>query len=327
MTALPRSPHARPAWRWLAGGLGIAMSLIMLLAGCGGSTSTSTTTGSQNCPIVTSGTPVLVIGTPVTINGASSLHLVAAGQLTVAVDTTYRPAEFIDTQTGQPAGYDIELIQEVGKRLCLQAKIITADFGTIIDSISAPPLGQQRYDLSISSFTIKASRLEKVNMIPYFQAGESILVPKGNPKNISSISDMCGKIVAVQDSTVEADELTDANGGNQGSGQDPVCKNNKIRIQTNSDQDVVVKLLLNGQADASYQDEPVSNYYAAQNPSKLEVGGRTVAPDPQGIVVRKDNPTLEAAIREALREMDKDGTYDKILTKWGVLSGKYTQGQ
>ncbi len=35
-------------------------------------------------------------------------------------------------------------------------------------------------------------------MIPYFQAGESILVPKGNPKNIKTIADMCGKIVAVQ---------------------------------------------------------------------------------------------------------------------------------
>jgi polar amino acid transport system substrate-binding protein len=162
-------------------------------------------------------------------------------------------------------------------------------------------------------------------MIPYFQAGESILVAKGNPKGIKTIADMCGKIIAVQTDTTEESELKDANGeGDGSSGQEPVCKSNKIRIQSNSDQNIVVQTVVNGQADASYQDEPVTGYYVSQNSSKAEIGGVTVAPAPQGMVVRKDNPDFEAAVRTALKAMVADGTYLNILKKWGVEAGQFT---
>ena len=225
----------------------------------------------------------------------SKLHLVQAGSLTIASDTTYKPAEFVDpNDPSKFAGYDIELGNEIAKRMCLTPHFITATFGPeLLTAIASPTLGQQRYDMSISSWTIRDDRLKVVNMIPYFQAGESVLVPKGNPKNIKTIADMCGKIVAVQTDTTEESELKDANGeGDKSSGQEPVCKTNKIRIQSNSDQNIVVQTVVNGQADASYQDEPVTGYYVAQNSSKAEIGGVTVAPAPQGMVVRKDNARL-----------------------------------
>jgi polar amino acid transport system substrate-binding protein len=291
----------------IAGLAATAAMAVVALSACG---STSTPSAGATCP------------------DSSKWHLVQSGQLTDVTDTTYKPAEFADPKNpGSFTGYDIDLINEIGKRMCLQTKVITGDFSSIIDSISGPTLGQQRYDISISSFTINDDRLKKVNMIPYYQAGESLLVPKGNPKNFQKVSDLCGHIVAVQDGTVEKDELTDANGDTtKGSGQTPDCKTNKIRLQINADQDVVVQTLLNGQADASYQDQPVTAYYAAQNADKLSVGGITVAPAPQGIVVRKDNPDFENAVRTALKAMVADGTYLNILKKWGNDSGAYTTG-
>lgn len=291
----------------IAGLAATAAMAVVALSACGG---TSTTSAGASCP------------------DSSKWHLVNAGHLTDVTDTTYKPAEFADPKNpGSFTGYDIDLIKEIGKRMCLTTDVITGDFGTIIDSISKPTLGQQRYDLSISSFTINDDRLKSVNMIPYYQAGESLLVPKGNPKNFQKVSDLCGHTVAVQDGTVEKDELTDANGDTtKGSGQTPDCKTNKIRLQVNSDQDFVVNLLLNGQVDATYQDQPVTAYYAAQNADKVSVGGITVAPAPQGIVVRKDNPDLENAVRTALKAMVADGTYLKILKQWGNDSGAYTTG-
>jgi polar amino acid transport system substrate-binding protein len=81
--------------------------------------------------------------------------------------------------------------------------------------------------------------------------------------------------------------------------------------------------VVNGSAVASYQDQPVTDYYAKQNSGKLESGGITITPSPQGIVVRKDNMPFETAITGALTSMRSDGTYLKILTDWGVQKLAY----
>ncbi len=214
----------------------------------------------------------------------------------------------------------MDLAREFARRLCLTANIEKATFSNIIPDISGAPLGQQRYDMSISSFTINSDRLKKVDMVPYFTAGESILTLTANPGNIKAIADMCGKIIAVQNGTVEQQELQDANGGNNGSGQPPVCKqeNKPITLVSNDDQGVVVNQVLNGRADASYQDQPVTDYYVSLHKSQLIDSGITVQPSPEGIVMRKDNPALESAIMSALAAMRTDGTYLRSLTAWGV---------
>jgi polar amino acid transport system substrate-binding protein len=255
-------------------------------------------------------------------SGAANLHLVQSGALTIASDTTYAPAESIDsTKSGTDSfvGYDMDLGRELAKRLHLTFTPKTASFDSIIGDISTPALGQQRYDMSISSFTINDDRKKKVDMIPYLRAGESILVAVGNPSNIKKIDDMCGKTVSVQNGTVELGELKDANGeGDKSSGQAPVCASNKIKIVSFDSEDDVINQVLLGRAVAAYQDQPVTGYYVKLHPGKAETGGVTVAPSPEGIVVRNDNPALENAIKSALSAMMSDGTYKKILDQWGV---------
>ncbi len=304
--------QARRRRRMLTAGLtSLAAALSLVLSACG-TNSTNTLGGNTGGAIPTS--------TVTCPTNAANWHLVQSSTLTVASDTTYAPAEYPDpTNATHFIGYDMDLIREVARRMCLQPNIVKATFDDIIPSITTGSLGQQRYDLSISSFTINDQRLKKVDMIPYLTAGESILVPKGNPKHITKFEDMCGKTIAVQNGTVELDELKDANGtGTNASSQAPVCKTagKPITIVSNDDQGLVVQQVLNGRADATYQDEPVTIYYVFLNKNKLENGPRTVAPSPQGIVVRKDNKPLEDAITAALCSIQKDGTYKRILESW-----------
>ena len=256
----------------------------------------------------------------------SKFHLVAAGTLNVASDTTYPPQEFQDPNNPTSfIGSDLDLINEIAKRNCLTATIDKANFDDIIPALTTPALGQQRYDLSISAFSITSDRLQKVDMVPYFQAGESLLVAPGNPQNIKSLDDLCGKSVAVEKGTVELDELNGVNDGSNGG--DAKCASNHIDILSFESQDDVVTQLLNGRVVATYQDEPVTGYYVSKNPGKVQQGPITIAPSPEGIVMRKDNPDLETAVKKALCDMLHDGTYAKILTHWGQQSGELPASQ
>ena len=44
-------------------------------------------------------------------------------------------------------------------------------------------------------------------MIPYFEAGQSLVVVKGNPEKITGVMDLCGKSVAAESGTTEVDYI------------------------------------------------------------------------------------------------------------------------
>lgn len=300
----------------IASFISLALILASLLAACG-----STNTGGSPTAAATA-TPTTTCSVA-TASDTAQFHLVTPSTLTVASDTTYPPQEFQDPNNpNNYIGSDLDIIKEIGKRICLSNTVIQPTaFDSIITGLTTPQLGQQRYDLSISAFSITSDRLQKVDMVPYFQAGESLLVAPGNPENIQSLNDLCGKKVAVEKATVELDELNakNASGG--------TCASNNINILSFTSQDDVVLQLLNGRADATYQDEPVTGYYVSKNPGKVQQGPITVAPSPEGIVMRKDNPNLENAVKKALCNMVQDGTYGKILQTWGQQSGELPMSQ
>ena len=305
--------RARTLWRGgLTAALGCTVALLTL-AGCG--TPSGTTTNGSGCPSAATQT---------------SWNLVAPGKLTIITNSPYAPAEYPDpNDPTKVIGYDMDIANAIAKQMCLTLVINnTENFDSIIPDISQPPLGQQRYDMSISSFTINSDRQKVVDMLPYFQAGQSLLLPPSSSAGITAdLTSWCGKSIAVQDGTVELSQLQDINGGNNKSGENPVCKSDPVKILHFADQSVVVLQVVNGSADASFQDSPVSGYYAEQNQGKVVLG--PIPNDPnaavaaEGIVVRKDNLPFENAVKDALQTIRTNGSYASILAKWGQTSGAY----
>jgi polar amino acid transport system substrate-binding protein len=275
--------------------LGFLLVLAMLLAACG----SSTTSGSGNVPTPNPQTPTV---TPPN-------DLLTPGTLTVGSDTTYPPQEYIDTTTGQPAGFDIDLITAVAQRMGLKTHVVTAAFGTIIDGVVA-----KRFDVVISAVTINSEREKKVDFVPYFNAGESLLVQKGNPHNIKTVSDLCGLAVGVQNGTVEQTDLQTADKSCTSAGKPG------INMTVLQDQTAVVQLLATNRVVATYQDSPVTDYYIKQNPGQFEVGGSVVNAAPEGIVIRKGDTSMFNAVQSAFNSLKSDGTYKKLINKWGLTS-------
>ncbi len=275
---------------------GVLLVLAMLVAACGNG---GTTSGSGNTPTANPQTPTV---TPPN-------DLLTPGTLTVGSDTTYPPQEYIDTSTGQPAGFDIDLITAIAQRMGLQVHVVSTGFNTIIDSLIA-----RRFDVVISAVTINADRQKKVDFVPYFNAGESLLVQKGNPHNIKSVSDLCGLAVGVQNGTVEQTDLQTADKNCKAAGKPG------INMTVLQDQTAVVQLLATNRVVATYQDSPVTDYYIKQNPGQFEVGGSVVNAAPEGIVIRKGDTSMFNAVKSAFDSLKADGTYTKLIDKWGLTS-------
>ena len=277
--------------------MGVLLALTLLLAACGNSTST----GSSNVPTPNPKTPTV---TPPS-------DLITPGTLTVGSDTTYPPQEYIDTATGQAKGFDIDLITAIAQRMGLKAKIDTTKFTTIFDDEAA-----RRFDVVISAAFITAERQKKVDFVPYFKAGESLLVQTGNPSNIKSLADLCGQNAGVQAGTAEQDELKAAN--------EACVKASKpaINVTVLQDQTAVVQLLANHRVVATYQDTPVTDYYNKQNPGQFSVGGVVVNYTTEGIAVRKGDTSMLNAIQTAFNQLKADGTYHSVILKWGLNTGE-----
>lgn len=297
--------------------VGIMFMLAVLLAGCGSNTTTgsggsSTPTTALPCPATTGNAP-----TPTPIPSVPPLKapndLITAGTLTVGSDTTYPPQEYIDPTTNQATGFDIDLIKAVAQRLGLKAKIVTTSFNTIIDSLSA-----KRFDVVISAVSITPQRLQKVDFVPYFNAGESLLVQSGNPMNIKCIANLCGQNVGVQNGTIEQSDLQT---------QSDACKKAgkpAINITALTNQTDVIQLLATNRVVATYQDSPVTDYYLKQHAGQFSVGGSVINAGAEGIVVRKGDTSMLDAMQAGFNALKTDGTYHSLIQKWGLTSEELT---
>jgi polar amino acid transport system substrate-binding protein len=249
-------------------------------------------------------------------------QLIKAGTLTVCSDTSYPPQEFLDANQ-KPTGADVELISAIGQKLSLTVVVKTADFNAIIAALTSGTC-----DVIISAQTITADRQKQVDMIPYFAAGQSFVVLKGNPDNIKTVDDLCGKTVAAEDGTVEAMHI----GGTgdykpaDGLSQQCVAKGKQpITLKTfTADTDALLALQA-GTVAAHFTDEPVAGYEVVNGQGKFEmVADLNLERGPEGISVGKNHTGLRDAIKAALDSMIADGSYVKLLTKWGIQSGAVT---
>ena len=291
-STFPKSRAKRSQRSVLLAFMGAFIALLVLLSACG------------SAPAATGGT------TSAKPSVAPPNDLITPGTLTIGSDTTYPPQEYIDTATGHAAGFDVDLINAIAARMGLKPLVVTAKFDSIIESLSA-----KRFDVVISAITSTPDRQKKADFVPYFNAGESLLVQSGNPKNIKSVSDLCGMEVGVQNGTVEQTDLQTAS--------DACKKANKPQISVTvlQDQTAVIQLLATNRVVATYQDSPVTDYYLKQKPGRFEVGGSVVNAAVEGIAVRKGDTAMFNAVKAALDAVKADGTYHSLIVKWGLTSG------
>lgn len=251
--------------------------------------------------------------------------LVQPGTLTVCSNLPYPPMEFRDEKENW-AGFDIDLATELATRLGLKVTFVDTVWDTII-----PTLLSGKCDVIMSSMSVTESRNKQVSFVPYYVAGISYMVPKGNPEGITGLMDLCGKSVAAQSGTYEVDFLQ-GTADYEGAGVSDECtKAGKAKVNvvvTQSDSDALQQLL-SGKVSAYSADSPVVLYYLKDHGDQFEAVKDIFDSGPYGIAIpcgAADCSTAPfsafgKAVNDTFQKMLTDGGYDALLAKWNLQAG------
>jgi polar amino acid transport system substrate-binding protein len=230
-----------------------------------------------------------------------------AGKLVVGVDPTYAPNEFKD-KDGAPIGWEIDLIDAVAAKLGVKTDYRVAKFDNIVPSI----LGE-KYDMGLGGYYDTKKREETLDMVDFFTAGNQFASPADKP--ITDELDVCGLKVAVQNGgSAPLVYLPEVDKKCEAAGKEKVTQ---LGYDTQDDATAAVTL---GRADAMVADSPVIGYAAKLSKGKL-VTSPIYDSLLSGTPVKKDRGQFADAILAALQDLQKDGSYTKILTFWGVENG------
>lgn len=271
----------------LAGTLVFLLALVA--AGCGGSSSKS------NGPTTTAS--AAAIKAPAAIS--------SAGKLVFCSDITYPPEESYKAGTTTPEGSDIDIGNDIARRMGVKAQFDNTGFDGIIAALLA-----KKCDAIISGMNDTPERRKEVAFVDYLKVGQSFMVKSGNPEHITSIASLAGKAASVETGTTNKDYLDAQSKQLKSQGK----KGIKV-VSFPKDTDAA-NALKTGKVDAYFGDAPVAAYYIEKDPSSFAVGGTPVNPIPIGIAILKSDTELQTAVKQAVDAMYADGGMKQILVRW-----------
>ena len=215
--------------------------------------------------------------------------------LRAGTEPAFAPFEFPQEGSKELTGFDVELVQALGQKLGYKVEMVSMGFDALIPALQAGNI-----DVAIAGMTITDERKKVVDFTDsYYTSGLMIMVRKDSP--VKSIDDLKGKTIACQIGTTGENKSRSVEGAT---------------VKAFNTQDEAALELKNGGADAVIGDAPVIEYYMTKAGKEFaKTVGEKMEAEPYGIALKKDNK-LTADLNKALAEMQKNGEYDKLYTKW-----------
>lgn len=203
-------------------------------------------------------------------------------------------------KTGKLEGFEIDLARAMTKKILGPKGKCT--FVPVTSGTRVPLLKNGNIDAIMATMTITPEREKQVDFSKsYFDAGQSLLVKKGSSiKNIKDLNHKGNIVLGVQ-------------GSNSVKNVAKAAPNAKV-LQL-SDYAQAMTALKSGQGMALTTDNGILYGMAAENPGYEVVGG-SFTKEPYGIAVNKNQRRFLRKLNWALGQVEKDGTYNKLLLKW-----------
>jgi len=220
-------------------------------------------------------------------------------EITIAVENAYLPFNYIDAETGEPAGWDYEALDEICSRLNCTPVYQTFAWEPMIQAVA-----DGQFDVAADGITITDERAEVVDFsIGYINIEQRLMVRLGEDR-FADIDEF------VADSSLKIGSQTGTTNFNTAIelvGQDRVVAFEQFGF--------AVQALISGDVDAVIIDETAGQGYVGENADEVELIGDSLSSDQLGFIFPKGSDLVEP-FNAAIRAMIADGTMEELAEKY-----------
>lgn len=235
----------------------------------------------------------------------------ARGLLRVGSQQTFPPVEFREAGKPEVTGVSRDLLDEIARRLGLKLEYVHGEYAALISGLEA-----DRFDLASGGISDTEEREQKIDFVNYMFSGGALMALADSPSaSARNIDDFCGKGVAtllgsrVIMAAVEAASERCVKAGK------PAIRAEQLPSAPDARMQLDLK-----RVDAYLGDFPALVYMGTQFPGRYKIvgGNYILTPYITSWGFAKNRAALRDAVQKATQAMLDDGSYKKLLDKWGV---------
>jgi len=271
----------------------------LLLAGCSSEAGNEAEDAAEN---------TAAVETDVSFDeGTTMARLNEAGKITVGTKIDQPGFGLLNPQTEEPEGFDVEIAKLIAAKLGIEAENIT--WTETVSANREPFIQNGQVDIVVATYTINDTRKQVVDFAgPYYEAGQDIMVAKGNPEDIAGPDDLAGKTVCSVEGSTPAQNIRD---------NYPEAQLTTYDVYSKCADD-----LKNGNVQAVTTDNVILTGLIAGSPDDFELVGNPFTEEPYGVGLKLGDTEFRNFINDVLEESFDDGTWAEAWDRTaGDISG------
>ena len=263
----------------------------LILSACGGQ---SGSTAAPADKAASGATPVAQTA-EAPAGGSLADRIASKGTIVVGTEGTYAPFTFRN-EKGELTGYDVDVMNEVGKRLGVKVEYKETQWDAIFAGLNS-----NRFDLIANQVGVNDERKAKYEFSQAYTYSRPVVVTRADDASITKFEDIKGKKTA-QSLTSNYGKMAEKYGADI-TGVEGLAQ--------------AIELLKQKRIDLTLNDElAILDYLKTKGDAGLKIALRGDDVETMAFVFNKGNDKAIAEINKQLDAMHQDGTFAKISTKY-----------
>ena len=232
----------------------------------------------------------------------------AGRPFTAAVALGSPPDDFRNDK-GEIAGWEIDILRAATQAMGLELELRPTTFDTLI-----PGLQAKRFDAAVGQMGVTVVREKVVDMIGTLLGNELFAAYADSPLQVKTLDDLCGITVATTRGSREMVFAEEHQPKCAGAGKQPI---NALAF---NDGNGAAEAMMSRRADVFWLGSTAVSYFVGQTKGRTKVVGSYTDTSYIGMALPKGSD-MAAPLQAAVQHLIDNGTYGKIVAKWGLGDG------
>ena len=241
-------------------------------------------------------TTILFLGLAINLSQKFELEKVKIKELKVGGDRNYPPYEYIDKETGEYVGFNVDLMREISLETGVKIKFYPMKWDEALEKLES---GEIDLIQGIEPLEERKSKISFSN--PYIENSQSIFALESS--DIKDEKSLSKKLIAVQKADATKSIIKDSK---------------SLKFLEVDDQEEALKKMISKEADL-YLGNTLTGVRLVEEMGErnnIRIIGETIGSIDYCIGVKKGNIEVLNLMNKSLSKIKRNGTYDKIYTKW-----------